>query len=148
MKKTSTIFVLTMTALLCLPALAAGPVDEAAVLAAVRANLAALQNEDLEGYMATIHEDASEYASTRQIVARLFEDYDLEYELEQLELVEDEEDEPAAPDEARVRFVQVTRLVKGGEFRDNRVTGAHTLKTAAGRWKLLSTEVQNIEYLP
>ncbi len=149
MKKLSTTFALAIIiSCWCLPASAAAPIDEAAVLAAVRANMAALEDEDLDGYLATIHEDAPGFGSTRKIVAQLFEDYDLAYELEKLELVEDEGDEAPAPGEAKVSFVQVTRKIKGGEFRDNRVTGVHTLKTSDGAWKLLATEVQNIEYLP
>ena len=148
MKKISTAFALAMIlALTCLPTSAAGPVDEAAVLDAVRANVDALEREDLPAYMATIHQDAPAYEGTKKIVAELFHDYDLEYQLEKIELVkEDDADQESGV--AKVRFIQVTTLVKGGKFKNNRTTGVHTLKSSGGQWKLFSTEVENVEYLP
>lgn len=110
-------------------------------LAAVRANIKAAQEEDLEAYLATIHPESPSYQQTRELVGRLFNDFDLSYELIELKLLAKTEDE------ARVEFVQKTRKLRGPEFQDNQVVGVHLLKKSDGRWKIMSTEIKKVEYL-
>jgi hypothetical protein len=111
------------------------------IMAALEENLRAAEAEDLLAYMATIHEDSDLYGSTESLMENLFELYDLDYEVETLELVS------LAGGEAKLRVTQVTRKVSGPAFRDNRITVLHALRKSGGQWKFYNTVVLKIEYL-
>ena len=111
------------------------------IMAALEENLRAADAEDLPAYMATIHEDSDLYGSTESLMENLFELYDLDYEVETVELVS------LSGGEAKLRVTQVTRKVSGPAFRDNRVTVLHALRKSGGQWKFYNTVVLKIEYL-
>jgi hypothetical protein len=143
----------------------------------VRENIQALEEENLELLKDTIHSDSPIYDRTIEEVQELWEEFDLTYELEDLEVIERPEseettgtqalqiqqgdncDEQASrqalqirqesdcAEEARVRFVQVTRKESGPEFRDNRIEGTHTLRPSNDDWKIWTTETKDVEYL-
>jgi hypothetical protein len=143
----------------------------------VRENIQALEEEDLELLKYTIHDDAPIYDRTIGEVKELWSEYDLTYELEEVEVIEQPESGGAAgaqalqiqqgsdcdgqsggqalqiqqesdcAKEARVRFVQVTRKESGPEFRDNRIEGTHVLRRSEDDWKIWNTETENVEYL-
>ena len=104
-------------------------------------NMRAAEDENLVAYMATIHELSPMYAATEQQMKQFFNTYDLEYELKDIEVIEKFEQE------ARVKFVQITRKVSGPAFRNNKVTGIHILRKSDGKWKIYNTETEKIEYL-
>jgi len=140
MKKTGGL-ILMMAALIAGGCAQQEAVSEDESLAAVRANIKAAQEEDLEAYLATIHPESPSYQQTKKLVRRLFENCDLSGELLELKLLAKTEDE------ARVEFVQKTRKLRGPEFQDNQVFGVHLLKKSDGRWKIMSTEIKKVEYL-
>ncbi|HEX2980501.1 MAG TPA: hypothetical protein VHO48_09580, partial [Anaerolineaceae bacterium] len=57
------------------------------IKAILNANIRALEAENLADYMDTIHPDAPVYDQTAQITAQLLDQYDLEYEIEKMEMV-------------------------------------------------------------
>jgi len=115
--------------------------EEKEVMAVVKENLQTFEKEDFEAHMKTIHEESSIYEQTKNTVKLIMDQYDLKFELEEIEVLE------MAADEAQVRYVQITKKINGPEFKNNRVKGVHTLKKFNGDWKLFSSTVENIEYL-
>lgn len=111
------------------------------LLAVVHQNLKTAAQEDLEGYMATIHEESPGYEQTRQTMKELFETYDLDYELVEARVLEKSEDS------ATVSFVQITRKKSGPDFTDTRSSGRHLLKKSGQKWKIYSSELQKVETL-
>ncbi len=116
--------------------------DREAIKAVVRQNLEATENEDARSVLQTLHEDSPGYDEEALTVEleQLFEHYDLEYELEILDVrIEN--------DEAEVDFQQTTRSIDDEDFDDNRITGTHILQRQNGDWKIYDTQVEETELL-
>lgn len=108
----------------------------------IRLNLEATENEEVDKMMATIHPDSPIREGTRRMTTVITRSYDLDYELNEVEVLD------VGAKEAKVHFVQTTKKISGPQFRDNRITGVHTLrKDKAGNWKLWNTKPQNNEFL-
>jgi len=107
----------------------------------IHRNIKAAEEEDMEAYMDTIHEDVPGYDRTRVLMERMFEQYDLEYEVEILEVnIINEE-------EAEAKVEQVTRSPGNTTFNDNKLTGTHELLKQNGEWKLGELLDKDVEYL-
>lgn len=143
MKKT----LLLTTALLALAALAltaagcGSDVDEEELKQVIYDQLEYLEAEDFEKTMATLHPESPQYASMRDTLGPVFETFDLDYEIESIEVVE------KSDIEAKLRVVQVTRKVAGPELSDARVTAIHTLRKTDGGWKLYDSVAEATEQL-
>ena len=109
-------------------------VDEGAVFSAIKDNLNAMQNKDVEGVMATVHPESPLFGSTRQALLNLFQKYDLRITLTDLKIVS------ATPEEVKVSFVQKTERLKGPEdLQSSLCDGVHTLRKDHGKWKIYNT---------
>lgn len=115
--------------------------EEEAVKQVLSDQLDFLRNEDLEGVMSTMHPESPVYSQTRAIVEQVFELYDLEYDLESVEVVE------MSDNQAKLRAVQVTRKVSGPELADTRVTAIHTIRKTGSGWKLYESQTESSETL-
>lgn len=107
----------------------------------IKANAEYLNKEDFDGAMSTIHPQSPSYATTESLIKKIFERYDLNYKIESIKILEENDNE------AKVEFTQVTKKIKGPDFKDNRATGIHTLRMDGDSWKVYSTEMTNIEFL-
>lgn len=107
----------------------------------VRENADAMRQKNIDATMATIDDKSPAYANTKIQLKKIFDAYELTYELKELRIIEEKKDE------ARVGFVQITRKVKGPAFRDNEIKGYHILKKSGGEWKISNTVIENISYL-
>ena len=107
----------------------------------INANIDFMNNEDIEGAIKTLHPESPQLESTEAMMKKIFEMYDLNYKIESMKVLEEYDDE------ARVEFVQVTTKIKGPDFKNNRITGIHTLKKDGDSWKIYSTEMKNLEFL-
>jgi hypothetical protein len=107
----------------------------------IRENIRAMNDEDLDGMMATIDEQSPSYDQTKQMSKKLFEMYDLKYELDSLKIVTQTEDE------ARLECVQTTTKIKGPAFRDNKIAFIHSLKKSEGHWKIYYSKIVRLDYL-
>lgn len=111
--------------------------DQKAALETVRANLAAMEKEDLETAIATIHPKSPNYPGARDQTAAIFVEYQLKLDLEKAEVSR------VTADGIEVHFVQTTQMIDGPEgFVDNRVEGVHLLKRDGSAWKIWSTRFQ------
>jgi hypothetical protein len=108
---------------------------------AVRDNIRAMEEENLEEVMATIHKESPSYSTTETLAQQLFDVYDLKYELNDVVLLEKNEEE------AKVRCVQITTKRGGPAFRDNKILMTHVLKKEGNRWKLWSSQAGTPEFL-
>jgi hypothetical protein len=112
-----------------------------AIIGVVKSNLMAMEKEDIESVKRTIDTSSPAYAMTIDMTEEIFQQYDLKYTLESVKMIEAEETT------ARVWFIQVTEKISGPAFRNNRLTGIHTLKKIDGSWVITHTEIEEIDYL-
>lgn len=138
--KSLTIALLIILAAASLAGCGSNPEEEAAQQV-LTDQLEFLRNEDLEGVMSTMHPESPAYSQTRVVVEQVFELYDLEYNLETVEVVEMSENQ------AKLRAVQVTRRVSGPELADTRVTAIHTIRKTGSGWKLYESQTESSEAL-
>lgn len=115
--------------------------DEEEIEKTMRKNIESLENEDIDMLIETTSEKSPMYSNTVVIAERLFEQYDLHYELENFKI------DKIEGYEAQVSFVQITTKINGPQFRNNRLFGVHTLKKEDGTWKFYDTKILNIDYL-
>jgi hypothetical protein len=104
-------------------------------------NIKAMQQEDLDRAMATIDEQSEAYEQTKKLAQRLFEVYDLKYELDSVRVIGQTESE------AKVQCLQTTRKVTGPAFRDNKIDIVHRLRNTDGFWRIYSSQINRIDYL-
>lgn len=110
--------------------------DKEVALEVVRANVKAMEAEDMDAALATIHPKSPAYEQAREPIATIFKDYDLSYELEKVEVSQ------VAVAEIRVAFAMVTRRRTGAEgFTDNRVEGFHLVRRDGNGWKIWETRI-------
>jgi len=107
----------------------------------INANAEHMNEEDLEGVMTTVHPKSPNYAATEAMAKQIFDRYDLNYKIENIKVLEENDKE------AKVEFTQVTTKIKGTDFKNNKATGIHTLKKDGDSWKVYSTEMVNVEFL-
>lgn len=107
----------------------------------INANAEYMNEEDLEGVMTTVHPKSPNYAATEAMAKQIFDRYDLNYKIENIKVLEENDKE------AKVEFTQVTTKIKGKDFKNNKATGIHTLRKDGNSWKVYSTEMTNVEFL-
>lgn len=104
------------------------------IIAAVKENIAATEAEDKERVLKTIHKDSPQRKSTINGMDFVFENFDMKFELEKVEVLE------VTGDDAKVYYEQTTRAIKGEGFAPTRATGIHYMKKENGKWKIFKTE--------
>ncbi len=107
----------------------------------IEANEMYMNEENFDKVMNTIDENSPIYASSEITIQKLFDMYDLNYKIISIKALDE------SNDEAKIEFVQVTTKIKGPAFKNNRVTGIHTLKKVGNSWKIFGTEIKNVDYL-
>ena len=110
------------------------PETEVEILKVLRQNINATKAKDVQGVLATIHEDSPQLESTKRGMEYVFNNYDLDYILEEAEVIE------VNGDEAKVYYVQFTKALSGTGFADNRAEGIHIMKKSGDKWKIYKTE--------
>lgn len=110
--------------------------DKEAALNTVRANIKAMEAEEMDAVLATIHPKSTGFEEGRRQIDAIFKEYDLAYTLEKAEVT------GIAVAEIRVAFVMITKKRAGArEFTDNRVEGIHLLRRDGSAWKIWTTRV-------
>src|SRR6056297_2196569 len=62
--------------------------EKEAVKAVLQNNLKALQEEDLDGYLATLHKESPGYEKMKKVCPKIFEIYDLEHEIREIKVLD------------------------------------------------------------
>ena len=108
----------------------------------IKENLEATQIEDKEGVIRTIHEDSPQLRSTKEGMEYVFQNFDMAYELEDMQLLS------ATNDEVKVLFKQTTKSLSGTGFTNTRSVGIHTLKRSKdGKLKIFSSDYLKTEQI-
>ena len=115
--------------------------DDSGITSVVYENMKFAQNEDIENFMATIHDQAPKYASTEKQIKQAFNKYDMKYTMEGVKVIE------KSDQNATVKFFQKAEKINGPAFRNYKVVGVHILKKSGGKWKIYSTSIEKLDYL-
>lgn len=107
----------------------------------IEANAKYMNEEKFDEAMNTIHKDSPSYPASEIMIKQLFDRYDLNYKVVSMKVIEDNNTE------AKIEFVQITTKINGPEFKDNQVTGIHTLKKEGDSWKIFSTQMTDVQPL-
>jgi hypothetical protein len=107
----------------------------------IQTNIDYMNTEDLDGVMSTIHPDSPSFKTTENLAKQLFKIYDLNYKIEKLEVINENNQE------ATVNFTQLTTKISGPQFKNNRIQGVHIVRKDGDSWKLYSTKILNTEFL-
>jgi hypothetical protein len=110
------------------------------ILAVIYENIEATKAEDTKRVLSTIHKDSPQRNSTVQGMEYVFKNYDLDYILEEVEVLE------ITGEDAKVYYVQFTKAIAGQGFSDNRADGIHHMKKENGKWKIYKTENLNANF--
>lgn len=115
---------------------------EELVTEVIEKNLKYVEEENIDKYMTTMHPNSPVYEKTEQTMEKLVKVYDLEYKLQEVNVISKKDDE------VKIEVVQITKKIKGPQFRDNQTKATHILKKDdKGQWKIYNTKINNIEYL-
>ena len=105
------------------------------ILKVLNKNIDAAQNEDVDAFLNTIHEDSPQLSSTKGGMEYVFKNFDMRYELEDVKFIS------ISNEEVKVIYQQTTKAVNGTGFTNARSIGIHTLKKSKdGKWKIFKTE--------
>ncbi|MFA9558154.1 hypothetical protein ACERII_12660 [Evansella sp. AB-rgal1] len=115
--------------------------EEEKIIEEVYKNLEAAQQADLDGYMATLHTDSPYYESTRISMEEIFSIYELDYVIEEIEVMEISEQV------AKVWLIQTTTKISGPDFNDNQIEIVNIMRKQGDEWKIYETEVWDVIYL-
>lgn len=107
----------------------------------IEANAKYMNEEKFDEVLNTIHKDSPSYPASEIMIKQLFDRYDLNYKVVSMKVIEDNNTE------AKIEFVQITTKINGPEFKDNQVTGIHTLKKEGDSWKIFSTQMTDVQPL-
>ncbi len=110
------------------------PKIAAELTAVIRENIAATEAKDKDRVLKTIHKDCPQLRSTIQGMDYVFANFDLKFNLEQVEVLE------VSDEDAKVYYMQTTRAVRGEGFPPTRASGIHLMKKEDGKWKIFKTE--------
>jgi hypothetical protein len=139
MNRLGTCFFLALVLVGC----GAGNSDEAAVVAVFHRQASAVNAEDLDAYVATLDPSAAGVQENKDTTKDLFDQYRLNMWVEEANILSH------SKNEANVATIINTKKVEGsGSFRNNRTTARHVLRKVGEDWKVVSTAVEKVEFLP
>ncbi|MEG4499808.1 hypothetical protein QUB05_17235 [Microcoleus sp. F10-C6] len=115
--------------------------EKAAIKSVVILNLKALNEENIEAYMATIDPKSPGFELTKNAIAQIFSIYDLNYVMNKFDAA------TISGNTAIVTVDQTTTKIRGPQFRNNRMVLRHQFNKYNGKWKMFSSEIQKVEYL-
>jgi len=110
------------------------PKIAAELIAVIRENIAATEAKDKDRVLKTLHKDCPQRRSTIQGMEYVFANFDMKFDLEQIEVLE------VTGEDAKVYYMQTTRAIRGEGFSPTRASGIHLMKKEDGKWKIFKTE--------
>ena len=106
----------------------------AELISVIKENISATEAKDKERVLKTIHKDCPQRRSTIEGMDYVFANFDLKFNLEQIEVLE------VSDEDAKVYYMQTTQAVRGEGFSPTRASGIHHMKKENGQWKIFKTE--------
>ena len=115
---------------------------DAKVSTLLKRNLTALEEEDIDLFMEGLHPQSEAYENSKESALNLLELYDVDMNLDSYNILTESDEEIV------VAYTQTTKRIGGNDdFKDNKITGRHTLRKDSGVWKIYSTTVLDVVYL-
>ena len=105
--------------------------EEKALFSAIEENTKAMEREDIDAVMATVHPETPDFEATKAFLEDYFSKTEFKYEVSSLKLIGLEDGE------AQVSFVQKSIPANGDPGAVVVAEGVHTLKKDGEKWKLL-----------
>ncbi|MGV3001597.1 hypothetical protein [Vibrio sp.] len=105
-------------------------------------NLTATKNEKIADYMNTMHSQSLSYPQTQQVLLPIFDNYELDYQLQDFQFVGEDNEY------AYAKLWLETTKVSGAVFANNRMQILVVFKKENGQWKIWSQANMVIQYLP
>ncbi|QOR66309.1 hypothetical protein IM538_21505 [Cytobacillus suaedae] len=116
--------------------------DEMAIYELIERNVDAMNNEDIDAYMADLDPSSPNYDLAKEPMELLFAEFDLLVELIEIEILE------VTEDNATIRIIQQTTSLEESIFKDNIVEMIQGIKKVNDKWVLTEeVEIVSIEYL-
>ncbi len=116
-------------------------VSEADIKNTVYKAFRALEEEDINAYMALIHKFNPTYGALRDFYLPLFKEYDMDYTLSRVDLLE------KSYDTAKVSIKYSAKRALGPSLRDMEIIGYYTLSKYDGEWKIYQVRETLLHYL-
>ncbi len=104
-------------------------------------HLSALNQEKLSDYLATLDSTSPNYGAAKVSTLKLFKNYDLKYELKNVEVLS------LSKQKAVVKLIANVKKIKGSEFTDSQLVTINTVRKTNGQWRIYDTQVENISAL-
>jgi len=114
---------------------------EAAIQTTLEQNFTAANEEDVVGYLLTVHFDSSVYVVTQDALEPQFRRYDLSFELLELRLLSIDGDYAVA------RGTQKVTKLGESDFEDNITEALYIFRQELGVWKLWQQSPLEVEFL-
>ena len=111
------------------------------LIAVIRENIAATEAKDKDRVLKTLHKDCPQRRSTIQGMEYVFANFDMKFDLEQIEVLE------ITGEDAKVYYMQTTRAIRGEGYPPTRSTGFHLMKKENGKWMIFKTEYLSSEQI-
>lgn len=118
-----------------------GSADERDLKAVCERQVEAMNSEDLEGLMSTIDTESPFYDMTKAMSEQIFKLYDLNQEINDLNIVEVKENT------ATVELTITTTKKAGPDFEDNKITSINSMVKKDGKWFFNKTSVKEMKKL-
>jgi ketosteroid isomerase-like protein len=115
--------------------------DQQVFIDLFKRHLETLNKKDLAGYLATLDPQAPLYKQAKADTAQLFQDYTLKYSIQSVKVLS------IGSTEAVVQMVATVKKVRGGAFKDSKMTTTNVLRKVNGKWRIYDTEVNALEDL-
>lgn len=118
-----------------------GSSDESEIRSVLRKQARALENDDIEAYVGTMHPESPVYDRTEETTEALMQEYDLRIDLTIDEISVDGE-------EAEADVTQETRIAGSDpNFQENRSEIVHDFRIYEGEWRVYSSTLVDTEPL-
>ncbi|GLT14453.1 hypothetical protein [Vibrio algivorus] len=105
-------------------------------------NIIAAKNEKITDYMNTVHSQSLLYLQTQQAMSPIFDNYELDYQLQDVQFVGEDNEYAYAK-----AWLETTKI-SGAVFANNRMQILVVFKKENGQWKIWSQANMVIQYLP
>lgn len=102
----------------------------------------AVKQEDLSNYLSFFdYENYEIYQQDRQTSQWIFDRYDLELTVNNIDIVKIDRDR------AEVRTIVTYKKIRGPQYRDNRQTALFFLRKVNGQWKVYAANIERVDFI-
>jgi ketosteroid isomerase-like protein len=98
----------------------------------------ALNRKDLNGYLATLDQQAPQFGKAKDEAIELFQAYNLRYTIKSVRVLS------VGAKDAVVEMVATVKKISGGEFKDSTMITTNLLRKINGKWRIYDTQIDSL----